>query len=223
MLRSKLAITIGLLITCAAVIELDSRGVPNAASGQSPHTSALRALQANTLCAKSERVIFACVLRRPAKIVSVCASKDLTRDTGYLQYRFGSPAKIELEYPKDRTGTQQKFEYRHYFRAQVDLTEINFSVDGVEYSVVDDYNGEEKPPQSLEGITINWPGTDKKEVRYTCRTKPKADYTDLQAVLPSDAPTDILNERTGSQRWSLNWHGATARRQLKKLTRHRMR
>jgi hypothetical protein len=128
-------------------------------------------------------VIFACVLRRPAKIVSVCASKDLTRDTGYLQYRFGSPAKIELEYPKERSATQQKFEYTHYFRAQVDLTEINFSVDGVDYSVVDDYNGEEKPAQSLQGLTINWAGTDKKEVRYTCRTKTKTDYTDLQAVL----------------------------------------
>lgn len=144
-------------------------------------------LQPHTLCAKTERVIFACVLRRPAKIVSVCASKDLTRDTGYLQYRFGSPAKIELEYPKDRSGTQQKFEYTHYFRAQVDLNEINFSVDGVDYSVVDDYNGEEKPPQSLEGLTISRPGTGRKDVRYTCRTKPKADYTDLQAVLSGDA------------------------------------
>jgi hypothetical protein len=182
----RLAITLSLLIACAAAIALNGRGVHKAADTQSPNISTLRALQVNTLCAKTERVIFACVLRRPAKIVSVCASKDLTRDTGYLQYRFGSPARIELEYPKDRTGTQQKFEYTHYFRAQADLNEINFSVDGVDYSVVDDYNGEEKPPQSLEGLTINWPGTNKKEVRYTCRTKPKTDYMDLQAVLSKD-------------------------------------
>ena len=162
---------------------MNGRDALNPASAQSPKISTLRSFQANTLCAKNERVIFACVLRRPAKIVSVCASKDLTRETGYLQYRFGSPAKIELEYPNDRTGTQQKFEYTHYMRALVDLNEINFSVDGVDYSVVDDYNGEEKPAQSIEGITINWPGTDKKEVRYACRTKPKTDYTDLQAVL----------------------------------------
>jgi len=181
--RSRLAIALSAVIACSVVIELRSNRSQHAACAQSPNTSTLRALQANTLCAKTERVIFACALRRPSKIVSVCASKDLTRDTGYLQYRFGSPAKIELEYPKDRTGTQQKFEYTHYFRAQVDLNEINFSVDGVDYSVVDDYNGEEKPAQSLEGLTINWPGTDKKEVRYICRTKPKADYTDLQAVL----------------------------------------
>ncbi|MGZ5436210.1 MAG: hypothetical protein ACXWID_05305 [Pyrinomonadaceae bacterium] len=175
-------ITLILLLTFVTGTGLSTQVEHNAAAALQTKSTP-RALQVNTLCAKTERVIFACVLRRPAKIVSVCASKDLTRDTGYVQYRFGSPAKIELEYPKDRTGTQQKFEYTHYMRALVDLNEINFSVDGVDYSVVDDYNGEEKPAQSIEGITINWPNTSKKEVRYTCRTKPKTDYTDLQAVL----------------------------------------
>src|ERR1051325_5476778 len=140
-------------------------------------------LQPKTLCARDERIIFACLLKQPAKIVSVCASKDLTSETGYLQYRFGLPGKIELEFPKDRAGTQQKFEYTHYFRARVELTEINFTVDGVSYSVFDDYQGEEKPEVSEQGVAINWPGTDKKEVRYLCSAKPKADYADLQAVL----------------------------------------
>jgi hypothetical protein len=139
----------------------------------------------NTLCAKEERTIFGCMLRRPAKIVSVCASKDLTSDKGYLQYRFGLPGKVELEFPKDRANTQQQFEYSHYFRARVDLTEINFTVDGVSYSVFDDYQGEEKPAVSEQGVTINWPGTNKKEVHYTCSAKPKADYADLQDVLTS--------------------------------------
>src|SRR6266851_2325141 len=80
----------------------------------------------NTLCAKDERIIFSCPVKRPAKIVSICASKDLTSEHGYLQYRFGLPGKIELEFPKERTGTQEKFHYTHYFRAQFDLTEIDF-------------------------------------------------------------------------------------------------
>ncbi|HEY3104903.1 MAG TPA: hypothetical protein VGJ69_15060 [Pyrinomonadaceae bacterium] len=167
-----------LLIAFAAVtILLGTNG--DSASAQKTN------LQANTLCARDERVIFACLLKQPAKIVSVCASKNLTSETGYLQYRFGLPEKIELEFPKDRAGTQQKFEYSHYFRARVDLTEINFTVNGVNYSVFDDYQGEEKPAFSEQGIAINWPDTGKKEVRLTCRTKPKADYTDLQAVLAS--------------------------------------
>lgn len=140
-------------------------------------------LQPNTLCARNERVIFSCLLRRPAKIVSVCAAKNLTRETGYLQYRFGLPRKIELEFPKERQGSQRKFTYVHYFRAQVDLTEITFSVNDVDYSVFDEYNGEEKPVVSLQGVTVNKPETPQKETRLICSSKPKADFTDLQAVL----------------------------------------
>ena len=108
----------------------------------------------------------------------------MTHDRGYLQYRFGLPGKIELEFPKGRKGTQEKFQYTHYFRAQFDLTSITFTIDGYEYSVFDDYNGEEKPVQSSQGVSVTAPGKPK-EVSFVCRTKPKADYEDLQAVLPS--------------------------------------
>lgn len=162
-------------IACTIVFSSRNRSV---AFSQSP------ILQPGTLCEKGERIIFSCPVKRPAKIVSLCASKDLTSEAGYLQYRFGLPGKIELEFPKDRTGTQQKFQYSHYFRAQVDLTEISFTNNGYEYQITDDYNGEEKPAQSIQGVSITAPGKPK-EVSLSCRTKPKADYSDLQAVLPS--------------------------------------
>ncbi len=91
-------------------------------------SSAPKPQQPVTLCAKDERVIFSCPVKKPARIVSVCASKDLTSERGYLQYRFGLPGKIELEFPKDRKGTQEKFHYTHYFRAQFDMTSINFTI-----------------------------------------------------------------------------------------------
>lgn len=155
-----------------------------AMQAQGPAEPVTRTLQRNSLCAKDERVIFSCPIRRPAKIVSICASRDLTSDRGYLQYRFGLPGKIELEYPKARTGTQSKFQYTHYFRAQFDLTEISFNINGYEYQVTDDYNGEEKPAVSSQGVSVTAPGKPK-EVSFVCRTKPKADYADLQAVLPN--------------------------------------
>jgi len=182
MRKMRLVFASALLIVCALVV------IPNSRTTAGPLSAPAQAkttLQPNTLCARNERVIFSCPLRRPAKIVSVCAAKNLTRETGYLQYRFGLPGKIELEFPKERQGSQAKFEYTHYFRAQFDLTEINFTVDGVNYSVFDDYNGEEKPAVSLEGVSINKPGTAEKETRYVCRTRPKSDFTDLQAVLES--------------------------------------
>jgi hypothetical protein len=141
--------------------------------------------QPATLCAKDERIIFSCPVKPPAKIVSLCASKDLTGERGYLQYRFGVPGKIELEYPNDRTGTQAKFHYVHYFRARVDLTEINFSINGYDYQIFDDYNGEEKPSISTQGVNVTVPGK-AKEVSFVCRAKPKTDYADLPAVLPND-------------------------------------
>ncbi len=102
-------------------------------------------LQAGTLCEKDEKIVFSCPIRRPAKIVSLCSSKELTKERGYLQYRFGLPEKIELEFPKQREQTQTAFKYSHYFRAQVDQTEISFSQDSHQYAIFDDYNGEEKP------------------------------------------------------------------------------
>lgn len=177
-------VTTLLLILAAMVVCFASSAnrAPSATVSASPQPGAL---QPNSLCAKDERIIFSCPVKRPAKIVSICAAKDLTGDRGYLQYRFGLPGKLELEYPKDRTGTQQKFHYTHYFRAQVDLTEIGFTIDGYEYSVFNDYNGEEKPAISSQGVSVTAPGKPK-EVSFVCRTKPKADYSDLQAVLPNN-------------------------------------
>jgi ABC-type Fe3+-hydroxamate transport system substrate-binding protein len=170
-LKIVLAITLGGLVVS---------GSHNSSSASSQPTG----LQPGTLCAKNERVIFSCPVKRPARIVSLCGSKDLTSDRGYLQYRFGVPEKVELEFPQSKTGTQQKFQYTHYFRAQVDLTEISFSSNGYEYQITDDYNGEEKPAQISQGVSVTAPGKPK-DVNFVCRTKPKADYTDLQAVLSS--------------------------------------
>jgi hypothetical protein len=158
-------------------------------AGDYPHlasfvTQSPAVLQPNSLCAKDERIIFSCPIKGPAKSVSVCASKDLTADHGYIQYRFGLPAKVELEFPKERQGSQQKFQYSHYFRARVDLTEISFTSNGYEYQVTDDYNGEEKPAQTIQGVMVTASGKPK-EIALACRIKPKADYTDLQSVLPN--------------------------------------
>ena len=178
----RLVITVAVLVGCFIANSRESRAahvVPGLLESSQPS-----ALQPNTLCSRDERVIFSCPIKRPAKIVSVCASKDLTSEHGYLQYRFGLPSKIELEFPKDRNGTQLKFQYTHYFRARFDLTEINFTIDDDQYQVFDDYNGEEKPAISSQGVSVTAPGKPK-EVSFTCRTKPKADYADLQAVLPN--------------------------------------
>jgi hypothetical protein len=193
---SKLTTRLAIAMIAACFIASDrgesrsSIAPPASFQTESPK-AAMIALQANSLCAKAEHVIFSCQTRgaarhasqSPGKIVSLCASLDLDRERGYLQYRYGLPGKIELEFPESRKGTQQVFHYSHYFRYQFDLTAINFNVDGYEYSIFDDYNGEEKPAIATQGVSVTAPGK-AKEVSFVCRTKPKADYSTLQDVLP---------------------------------------
>jgi len=139
---------------------------------------------ASSLCDNGEKVIFSCAIRKPAKIVSLCASPGVSKEAGYVQYRFGLPGKIELEFPKTRTGTQAAFKYSHYFRAQFDETEIGFTADAYEYAIFDDYNGEQKPASHDQGIRVTAP--DGKETTLSCRGRAKADYGNLGDVLPAE-------------------------------------
>lgn len=143
-------------------------------------------LQPESLCEREEKIVFSCALAKPAKpgkVVSLCSSKEFTKDRGYLRYRFGLPGKIELEYPKDGERPHEAFKYSHYFRSLVDETEISFSLNGYEYAIFDDYNGEVKPVHNSQGIKIT-PPNNGKEVTLNCRGRAKAQYGDLPEVFP---------------------------------------
>ena len=144
-------------------------------------------LKVGSLCGKGEKVVFSCSVKGSSRIVSLCSSIKLTKTEGYLQYRFGLPGKIELEYPKERAGSLKQFEYSHYFRAQVDRTTISFSVNGYSYSIFDNYEGEEKPIVWDEGLTVTSPDS-KKDVTYSCRGRAKADFGDLPDVMENKFP-----------------------------------
>jgi len=151
-----------------------------------PNGSRSAVVQTSSLCGKGEKVVFSCALKSSTKTVSLCASDKLTKSEGYLQYRFGLPGKIELEYPKDRSKPDQAFHYNHYFRAQVDLTEISFSIDNYTYTVFDSYNGEEKPAISEEGLTVTRPNSEK-DVTYACRGRAKVDFGAISQILTNDS------------------------------------
>jgi len=186
-----------LLITLLMMVGCGAATSANFAHPQESHSAALLAqaqnntrhlggdLQSESLCAKGEHILFSCAVKRSAKFVSLCAAPDLTKDRGYVQYRFGLPGKIELEFPSDRQGSQQKFHYSHYFRYQVDLTEVTFEINGYLYSIFDNYNGEEKPAISSQGVSVTAPGKPK-DISFVCRGKPKADYSTLPDVLAGE-------------------------------------
>ena len=55
------------------------------------------AVAADTHCNEQEQIVFSCSLGK--KIVSVCASSDLSLNNGYLQYRIGQGNTLELILP----------------------------------------------------------------------------------------------------------------------------
>jgi hypothetical protein len=64
---------------------------------------------ATTHCTPNEQVIFSCPTGKQ-KIVSVCASQDLSSNSGYLEYRFGKPGALEIVLPaggKDPTDAAE--------------------------------------------------------------------------------------------------------------------
>ena len=60
--------------------------------------AALAAAPPPTLCKQGEKEVFSCTTKA-RKTASLCASPDFSAKGGTLQYRYGSPAKLELQYP----------------------------------------------------------------------------------------------------------------------------
>ena len=59
--------------------------------------SPVLAASAYTLCHTNETVVFSCATG--THFLSICASPNLSKEAGYLQYRYGSKDKLELVYP----------------------------------------------------------------------------------------------------------------------------
>jgi Phage integrase family len=72
---------------------------------------ALGAGPASPLCASGEETFFRCVLKGRAKEAALCGSKDLSKSSGWLSFRFGSPGAIEVEYPGSQVHPSKAFHW----------------------------------------------------------------------------------------------------------------
>jgi hypothetical protein len=66
------------------------------------------AAQQGIHCLPEEEVVFACSFGK--KAVSVCASATQTANEGYMQYRFGAPGQVEMEYPSSKVHPNGRFD-----------------------------------------------------------------------------------------------------------------
>jgi len=53
-----------------------------------------------SLCQTKEKVVFSCSTGK--KLISVCASENLSSSAGYVQYRFGTNEKLEFSFPEPK-------------------------------------------------------------------------------------------------------------------------
>ena len=142
--------------------------------------------QSSSLCRDEEKIIFYCAVAPGARIVSLCASNALDHRRGYLQYRYGKPGAIELQFPEARANTQLAFRYAHYFRAQVDRTEISFDNRDYRYTLFDYFEGDVKPAIITAGVRVSKHGTKGQEVELLCHGKPTGKLGGLETVSPRD-------------------------------------
>ncbi|WP_092297833.1 hypothetical protein [Pseudomonas sp. NFIX28] len=78
-----------------------------------------------TLCESYEDIYFSCPLPG-GKIVSVCASGNDKPSSGYVQYRYGAPEKIELFYPRSKLPPEGRFYVVNASEGSVNLDIIKF-------------------------------------------------------------------------------------------------
>ncbi len=105
------------------------------------------------LCARNEKLIFG-ALTTSGKMACLCASPDLTASQGYLQYRFGRPGRVELEYPAERAGSQRMFYYAHYARYQNEWASVRFKNKEYNYRIYYSYDGESGRPTTTYGLSV---------------------------------------------------------------------
>ena len=136
--------------------------------------------------------MFSCSVGHSHKIVSLCASPNLSADRGSLAYRFGLPGKVELEFPRRGTPSSAKqFRYAHHFGYQVDRTEITFSVGEYSYSLFSYFDGEPKPT-TAQGVRVSH---GQKESVLSCNGEAAVNFTALEAAVPCDGENALASCR----------------------------
>ena len=139
---------------------------------------------ASSLCGADEHQYFSCRVHKSAKIVSLCGNVDLSesggsklfdeQDSAYLQYRFGSPEKIEMIYPKTKQDSFAKFgggNIRTYFGA---LQEVEFSIGEYRYNVSSSsfaQNDERTDVKEFYGVKVT-KGNSITPKEFLCDTNP---------------------------------------------------
>jgi len=96
-------------------------------------TTAYSGNATSSLCSPDEEVVFSCSCSN--KTVSLCATKNLTADSGKLTYRYGTSKKVELEYPTIKIPPAKAFTAHFEDWAHGSISNISFTRGEYKYTV----------------------------------------------------------------------------------------
>lgn len=150
----------------------------------------LSSAASGSLCQPPEKTYFECTTKK-GTIISVCGSKSFSPTEGYLQYRYGTEKKIDLEFPGDRNDSAKKFFYVLYTRPQTSYQNLSFTNAGTKYSVFSHYDGDSSPPVSSAGVLVVPKGSPK-GITVACAGKPVNELSALKEFASCD-PDDALS------------------------------
>ena len=114
---------------------------------------------ANTLCNKNENIFFSC--KTGKKIISICTSNPIGSTSGYLQYRFGTNNKIQLQHPSSKLHPHNFFTLYSSSFSRGYITHLNFSIGKYSYAVYDTLTGNFSPSNGhtkTSGVKVIYEG-----------------------------------------------------------------
>jgi hypothetical protein len=135
-----------------------------------------------SLCHAPEVTYFSCQTTAK-KIISLCGN-----GSNSLQYRFGKPRALELQFPKDSADGAKQFKYSHYFRPQTDYWELRFANSDVNYTVFERWADGQKSA-GVEVRLANAKEGDEKQIACVGKFSSKLDA--LKSTVPCDADSAL--------------------------------
>ncbi|MES2047077.1 MAG: hypothetical protein V4447_01655 [Pseudomonadota bacterium] len=124
-------------------------------------------VRAESLCKPKEVLYYSCKIAGTQKLVSLCGSTLNEANGFWLQYRFGRPGQLELEYPESRGKPKplfidSGFDVAHLRRSGGWDSEVSFTTNGWSYTVISWVAGEGETART-EGVFVaknrSGPGT----------------------------------------------------------------
>lgn len=86
-----------------------------------------------TMCSSFEEVYFSCPVKN--KIVSVCASGNVSPENGYVQYRIGHPGHVEFQYPSAPVVPKNRFSISDIFGGNLNIVHLKFKSGKYDYVI----------------------------------------------------------------------------------------